>query len=96
MNAIAVLQLILHGANLPYAVSKGKCFLNDKKFSCLSLTVVEIVENSYASASPQNCRCSFVCPLKHSMLKKSFHPGLPLVVTILSWQSYSLHIPLLS
>ena len=93
---MTVLQLILHDADLPYVISKGMCFLSDTKFSCLSLSVVEIVENSYASASPQNCRCSFVYPLMSSVLKKIFHHGLPLVVTTLSWQSYSLHTPLLS
>jgi len=88
-NAIAVLQLILHAANLPCMAPKGMCFLNATKSSCLSFPVVNIVEKFYPSASPQTFMCSFVFLLKSSILKKMFHHGPP-IVTTLSWQCFRL------
>lgn len=66
---MAVLQLILHEADLPYVASKRICFLNDTKFSCIYRLVIEIIEYSYVSTS-QYCSFSFFYLLKHSLLKK--------------------------
>ena len=41
---MAVLQLILHEADLPYVASERICFLNDTKFSFIYRLLIEIID----------------------------------------------------